>query len=160
ANYFLLPYIEQGPLYNQGQAHLTNWSWMYKNLMNTDLAIFHCPSAAPGSLRGSNPNGWDGPGTNYAWCTGSSIETVWAGTRFNGIMAYSVNRRMADVTDGLSNTLMASEILSGSGAKQKGPGIYPYDIFYVGNKLFNAVANRNFPTPAELTKIGTAARTS
>jgi prepilin-type N-terminal cleavage/methylation domain-containing protein len=160
ANYFLLPYIEQQPLYNLGQANLTNWGWMYNNLMNTSLAIFHCPSAPQGSLRGSNPNGWDGPGTNYAWCTGSSIETVWAGTRFNGMMAYSVNRRMADVTDGLSNTLMASEILSGSGAGSSGPGVYPYDIFYVGNSVITGVANIYFPTAAELTTIGTAAQTS
>ena len=31
------------------------------------------------------------------------------------MIAYQVDRRMADVTDGLSATLMASEILSGSG---------------------------------------------
>src|SRR3954470_7980968 len=59
ANYFLLPFVEQAPLYNQGQANLTNWGWMYGTLMNTDLSIFHCPAAPPGSKRGSNPNGWD-----------------------------------------------------------------------------------------------------
>jgi prepilin-type N-terminal cleavage/methylation domain-containing protein len=158
ANYWILPYIEQGPLFQQGQSNITNWSWTYGTLMNTKLAVFLCPSAPPGSQRGSNPNGWDGPGTNYAWCTGSTIETVWAGNRFNGLIAYQEDRRMAHATDGLSNTILFGEILSGSG--KSGTGVYPYDVFYTNNGLFNAVVNRNFATVAELTTIGTAARTA
>ena len=96
ANYFLLPFFEQAPLFAQGEANKTNWGWMYNNLMNTKLAVFTCPSSLQGSQRGTNPSGWDGPGTNYAWCTGSRIETVWAGASFNGMIAYSVDRRMAD----------------------------------------------------------------
>jgi prepilin-type N-terminal cleavage/methylation domain-containing protein len=161
ANYFILPFIEQGNLYLQGEANITNWSWIYGNLMNTDLSVFHCPSAQHGPKRGMNPAGWDGPGTNYAWCTGSSIETVWAGNNFNGMIAYSVDRKMAHVTDGLSNTLLASEILSGSNAPQTGgPGKYPYDIFYVTNGPFTSVVNKHFPTQAELDAIGTAAKNS
>jgi prepilin-type N-terminal cleavage/methylation domain-containing protein len=159
ANFLLLPYIDQTPLYNQGVPNLHDWSWTYHNLMNTDLAVFHCPSAPAAPRRGTNPHGWDGPGTNYAWCTGSSIETVWAGSRFNGIIAYDTDRKMADVTDGLSNTLLASEILSGSNATGN-VGKYPYDIFYTNNGLFNAVGNRNFPTQAELDRIGSAAKNS
>src|SRR5262245_56718359 len=113
-NYWILPYIDQGPLFDQGQANIKNWSWIYNNLMNKPLAVFQCPSANSAPARGTNPNGWDGPGTNYAWCTGSSVETVWAGANFNGIIAYQVDRKIAHVTDGLSNTILASEILSGS----------------------------------------------
>lgn len=159
ANYFLLPYIEQQSLFNQGQANITNWSWMYNNLMNTPLAVFRCPSAQPAPARGTNWSGWDGPGTSYAWCTGSSINTVWAGSNFNGIIAYSVDRNMAHVTDGLSNTLLASEILSGSNGSSTS-GKYPYDIFYVGNGLFSSVVNPNFPTQAELDAIGSKAKTA
>src|SRR4051794_31146584 len=108
--------------------------------MNTPLSVFQCPSAPAAPKRGSNPSGWDGPGTSYAWCTGSSVETVWAGDRFNGMIAYQSDRKMTDVSDGLSNTLMASEILSGSNAPSAGPGKYPYDIFYVGNGSFTSVA--------------------
>ncbi len=157
ANYHLLPYIEQTGLYQQGQSNLANWSWMYNNLMNTRLSVFICPSSPPAPSRGSNFAGWDGPGTNYAWCTGSSIETVWAGTRFNGMIAYSADRRFADTTDGLSNTLLGSEVLSGSNGPN-GSGKYPFDIFYVGNGLFNAVANRDFPTQTEIDNIGLAAK--
>ncbi len=161
ANYFLLPYVEQTALYNQGQANLSNWGWTYGTLMNTKLSVFLCPSAPPASARGTHPNGWDGPGNNYAWSTGSSVETVWAGSRFNGMMSYSVDRKMSFVSDGLSNTLMGSEILSGSGAAgTASAGKYPYDIFYVGNGLFTSVVNRDFPTLAELNAIGSAAQTA
>lgn len=159
ANYWLLPYIDQAPLFQDGQANMTNWSWMYGTLMNTPLAVFRCPSAGTAPRRGTNPNGWDGPGTNYAWSTGSSIDTVWAGANFNGIMAYSVDRKMAHVTDGLSNTIFAAEILSGSNSAA-GTGKYPFDVFYTSNGLFSSVVNRNFPTQAELDAIGTMAKTS
>ena len=158
-NYWILPFIDQGPLYDQGQANMGSWSWMYNNLMNSPVAVFRCPSATPAPQRGSNPNGWDGPGTNYAWCTGSSVETVWAGPNFNGIIAYQVDRKIAHVTDGLSNTILASEILSGSNSPS-GTGKYPFDVFYTNNGLFSSIVDRNFPTQAEITAIGTAAKTS
>jgi prepilin-type N-terminal cleavage/methylation domain-containing protein/prepilin-type processing-associated H-X9-DG protein len=159
ANYFLLPYIDQAPLFNQGQSNLTNWGWTYGTLMNTKLSVFLCTSAQPGPARGTNASGWDGPGTNYAWSTGSSVETVWAGTRFNGIVAYQTDRTMGDVTDGLSNTLMMSEILSGSN-QSGGSGKYPYDIFYAGNGLFNSIVDKDFPTKPELDAIGGQAKNS
>ena len=159
ANYFLLPHVEQAPLYQLGEANRTNWGWMYYNLMGQRLAVFLCPSSPPAPARGTHPHWWDGPGTNYAWSTGSSIDTVWAGANFNGMIAYSVDRRFADVTDGLSNTLLASEILPGSG-QTGGTGRFPFDIFYVGDSVINAVANRNFPTLAELNAIGNVARNS
>src|SRR5205823_14792563 len=70
ANYFLLPYVEQAPLYNQGQATLNNgsltaaqkWSSIYGGLMNTKLSVYLCPSAAQAPQRGTNSRGWDGPG--------------------------------------------------------------------------------------------------
>ncbi len=155
----ILPYIEQAPLYTQFEANRTNWGFVYGTLLNTELSIFKCPSAPAGPRRGTNPNGWDGPGSNYGWCTGSSIETVWAGDRFNGMISYQTDRRFADVVDGLSNTILASEFLSGASfSNNPSQGRYPYDIFYVGDGLFNAVANRNFPTVAELNAIGSATK--
>ncbi|HZZ78664.1 MAG TPA: DUF1559 domain-containing protein [Gemmataceae bacterium] len=165
ANFWLLPYIDQAPLFQAGMAHYSttpnagNWSWMYNNLMNTPLAVFRCPSAPQAPSRGTNPSGWDGPGTNYVWCTGSSIDTVWAGNNFNGIISYQTDRKMAEVIDGLSNTILAAEVLSGSNASGSS-GVYPYDVFYTNNGLFNAVANHNFPTLSELNAIGSAAKNS
>jgi prepilin-type N-terminal cleavage/methylation domain-containing protein len=159
ANYHLLPYLEQSALYEQGQDNLQNWGWTYNTLMNTDLKVFHCPSAVLGSPRGTHPQGWDGPSTNYAWSTGSSVYTTWGTTVFNGWISYTDDRNMADMLDGLSNTLMASEILSGSG-QTGSSGKFPYDIFYVGNGPINAVVNKDFPTEAELATIGNAALNS
>ncbi|MEZ6140589.1 MAG: DUF1559 domain-containing protein [Zavarzinella sp.] len=158
-NYDMLPYIEQGNLHAQGEANIGNWGFIYGTVMNTSIPTFLCPSAGNAPRRGTHPHGWDGPGSNYAWCTGSNIEVVWAGNRFNGMISYQQDTKMADVTDGLSNTLMASEILPGSG-QTGGSGKFPNDIFYATNAPFNAVVDRNFPTAAELAAIGNQARTS
>jgi prepilin-type processing-associated H-X9-DG protein len=48
-------------------------------------------------------------------------------------------------------------MLSGSG-RNSGVATFPFDIFYAGDGPFNAVVNKDFPTQAELTAIGTAAR--
>jgi prepilin-type N-terminal cleavage/methylation domain-containing protein/prepilin-type processing-associated H-X9-DG protein len=157
ANYLLLPYIEQTPLFNQFEANKTNWGFTYGTLMNTPVSTFICPSSPQAPARSSIS--WGGPGCNYGWSTGSSVETVWAGNRFNGWIAYQSDRKMGDVTDGLSNTVMAAEMLPGKGSNSS-PGKFPQDIFYTNNGLFSAVVDKNFPTAAELTAIGTAARSS
>src|ERR1019366_8955822 len=165
ANFWLLPYIDQTPLFEQGMAHYSttpnaaNWNWMYANLMNTPLTVFRCPAAPPAPARGTNPNGWDGPGTSYAWSSGSSYDTVWGGTSFNGMISYQQDLRIASVLDGLSNTVLASETLSGSNSAGA-TAIYPFDVFYTSNGLFTAIVNRNNPTQAELDTIGSTAKNS
>jgi prepilin-type N-terminal cleavage/methylation domain-containing protein/prepilin-type processing-associated H-X9-DG protein len=170
ANYAILPYLEQAPLFTSGEQHSApgtdkgaNWGWFHDNLMNTKLPAFLCPSSPPAA--GHSVDYWSGPGTNYAWSTGSRVEVNWAGPRFNGMIAYEVDRKMGDVTDGLSNTILASEILSGSG-KTGGTGVYPYDIFYTNDGVFTSipdtqgVGGRDFPTQAQLDTIGQAAKSS
>ena len=127
--------------------------------MNTDLSVFKCPSALPAPRRGTNPAGWDGPGSNYGWNVGSHVQGMWLQNQ-NGLINQRQRRKMADVTDGLSNTLLASELLSGSNVGSAGPGKYPFDIFYVGDAAFNSVVNKEFPTVAELDNIGSIARNS
>jgi prepilin-type processing-associated H-X9-DG protein len=155
ANVPLLPYLEQSGLFDQFDANRTNWGHTHDVLMNTPLQVFLCPS----SPTVTRQDYWGGPGCNYGWSTGSSIETVWAGSRFNGWIAYQADRKMGDIADGLSNTVMAAEMLPGKGTNAT-PGKYPYDVFYTNNGLFTSVANRDFPTAAELTAIGQAAQTS
>jgi prepilin-type N-terminal cleavage/methylation domain-containing protein len=157
ANYHLLPFIEQAALFDEGESRPTDWNWFRNTLMNTPIQGFRCPSALPAPT--SHPNGWTGPGTNYGWSTGSSIQTVWGANNFNGMFAYQFDRTMAGVIDGLSNTVMLSEFLSGSGMSGA-TGMYPYDILYTNNGLFTSVANQNFPTEAELVAIGSQAQNS
>ena len=158
ANYLLLPYIEQNNLYNQFQANITNWGVTHDQLMNTKLSTYLCPSSPPPPPQ--SVDYWGGPGTNYAWCSGSSAETVWAGTRFNGMIAYQVDRKMGDVADGLSNTLLASEVLNGSGmAASATSAKYPYDVFYTGDDAAFAALDANFPSLAGINAIGDAPKT-
>ncbi|MBY0512684.1 MAG: DUF1559 domain-containing protein [Gemmataceae bacterium] len=175
ANYWILPYIEQGPLYQQiviptnappqgqsagGAGNAATWAAVYNGPMNTPISTFKCPSAPNAPARGTNNNGWDGPGSNYGWCVGSRINVNWD-PNMNGLISQLKQNKMADATDGLSNALLASELLSGSNAPQTGgPGRYPYDIFYAGNGPFNAVTNFDFPTQAQLDTIGSTAKNS
>ncbi len=174
ASYAILPYIEQPGVHSQfkiptsaqpGQAlgtaptgavgDASMWSQSWNGPMNVRLKSFICPSAQKAPPRAVN---WGGPGSNYGWSTGSRTQVVWVGEAFNGIIAYQNPRRMKDVTDGLSSTLLASEFLNGRGSIGTGAATYPFDIFYAGDGPFNAVRNRDFATAAELTAIGTAAR--
>jgi len=173
ANYFILPYIEQGNLQEQfkiptsaqpGQALGTApsgavgdaamWSFDWNGPMSTRLKTFICPSATKAAPRSFST--WGGPGSNYGWCTGSRVQVVWVGDAFNGIVAYQNPRRMKDVTDGLSVTLLASELLNGRGTTAV--ATYPFDVFYAGDGPFNSVRNKDFATVNELNAIGSAAK--
>ena len=164
-NYLLLPYLEQNNLFQKmllpanpavGDSAAWNNDW---NAANTRLSVFICPSSETAPDRSAVSLPYGGPGCNYGWSTGSSVETNWAGTRFNGMISYKSDTKMGDVSDGLSNTILASELLTGSGANS-GAGVFPRDIFYTNDGLFNAVVNKNFPTQTELDTIGNAAKTS
>jgi prepilin-type N-terminal cleavage/methylation domain-containing protein len=159
ANVRLLPFIEQDNLGKQFEANTANWGTTYNTLMNTKINGFLCPSAPPAPSRGTHPQGWDGPGTNYAWSTGSTVETVWASNRFTGMIAYDQDMKMADVTDGLSNTIMGSEIIAGSG-QTGATGKYPNDVFYIGNGPIAGVGTTVPPTAAQLDSMGSQGKTS
>lgn len=47
--------------------------------MNVTISTFIGPSSPAAPRRGSNNNGWDGPGSNYGWSVGSRIYIVWDG---------------------------------------------------------------------------------
>jgi prepilin-type N-terminal cleavage/methylation domain-containing protein/prepilin-type processing-associated H-X9-DG protein len=174
ASYQILPFIEQANVHSQfkipstakaGQALGTApegavgdsamWSASWNGPMNTRLKTFICPSSTKAPTR--SQVSWGGPGSNYGWCTGSRTQVVWAGDSFNGIIAYQHQRRIKDVTDGLSNTVLASEFLPGRGLNS-GTATYPFDVFYAGDGPFNSVKNKDFATQAELDTIGNAAK--
>ena len=143
-SYQTLAFYEQGTVFQefqgrQNQTRANTWD-NAEAPAKQRLAIFICPSSPLLS------NGY--PGTNYLWSTGSMIETGGCNTAArgsNGVIAYDVGRRMADITDGTSNTILAGEYIPG------------YDNAN-GFKAVSAitVANKAFPTQAELDVVAAA----
>lgn len=160
ANVSILPFIEQKALADQF-AWVPNGAFIdyYNGPMQVKVQSFLCPSSTPYRDNG-NWEWWNGPGSNYAWCSGSSVYTAWGAGRqsFNGMFQVQSELQMAEVTDGLSNTAMLSEILSGDGNSSVAK--YPFDVFYAqgGDSPYNAVVDKNFPTQAELNSIGEACK--
>ncbi|QDV22808.1 DUF1559 domain-containing protein [Aureliella helgolandensis] len=118
----VLPFIEQGNLYNQltttTNSFYANWDegGPHAPVRATSISAFLCPSAPRFPSSGT---GWaNGPGCNYGVSFGTTI--AWANYKNqNGMFRgqsdanAKTSTRMGDVSDGLSNTLLASEHLSG-----------------------------------------------
>ncbi|MBS0265018.1 MAG: DUF1559 domain-containing protein [Planctomycetes bacterium] len=108
----ILPYLEQGNIYNQ-----INSSSDYGDLNNLPasahtIPVFLCPSE-PNSDPGLNATYGLIGGNNYGFCMGDWF--VWCGVNATGPQtrsAFGVNlgRRWADFTDGTSQTLLMSEV--------------------------------------------------
>jgi prepilin-type processing-associated H-X9-DG protein len=157
-NVYILPFLEQQELYNQFRWDDWGHDFDVNGPMQQRLSVFLCPSAERPVL-GSSDYWYGKPGANYGWCSGSTFDTAWGATATtaNGMFNIFQEVRIADVRDGLSNTLMASEFLTGRGDTSK--ATFPNDIFYPGNSVY-AAANYDFPTQAEIEAIGKAALTS
>ena len=158
AHYKILPYIEQNPLFEKIEAAPNDWGNVWGTYMNTKIKTFLCPSSPPAPGRNVS---WGGPGCNYGWCSGSSVAINWGNeSEINGMIITLKERKMAEVTDGLSNTIMVGEFLSGTGTTTTTSGRFPYDIFFTSDGVINACADKNFPTAAELDTMGQSAKNS
>jgi prepilin-type N-terminal cleavage/methylation domain-containing protein/prepilin-type processing-associated H-X9-DG protein len=143
-SYQSLAYYEQGNLFQEFEARKNETRAIFWETTGGParqrLSVFICPSSR---LLG---NGF--PGTNYLWSTGSMIESGGCNTvprGANGIIAQDVCRRMAEITDGTSNTILAGEYI---------PGVDAASGFKAVASI--TVANRAFPTKAELDVIAAA----
>src|SRR5262245_60263418 len=143
-SYQALAYYEQGNVYQLFEVRKSlprTATWDDADApAKMRLSLFICPSSP---LLG---NGY--PGTNYLWSTGSMIETGGCNTvarAANGVIAHDVGRKLADITDGTSNTILAGEYI---------PGVDAANGFKAVASI--TVANRAFPTQAELDVIAAA----
>jgi prepilin-type N-terminal cleavage/methylation domain-containing protein len=122
---FLLPYMDQAPLYNQIAAqsgavpgctasvteafgaprdfHYFAWG--------VRLPIFLCPSSPDGTLYGGD-SFFRGQ-RDYAMCMGDTIATNQSGP-VRGMFGYRSTTRIRDVIDGTSNTIMLGEKCKGN----------------------------------------------
>ena len=114
-----LPFIEQANLGNALNYNLPYSDPTNSTVLNTSLSLFLCPSDA-GSA--TIPKGTGG-GTNYRANEGTSV-VMWYGATDtagvnvgmpapNGLFFASLQCRIADITDGLSNTAAFSEHVIG-----------------------------------------------
>jgi prepilin-type N-terminal cleavage/methylation domain-containing protein/prepilin-type processing-associated H-X9-DG protein len=171
AHVMLLPFLELQPLYDRLNPTQSP-SWHVNQFRATRVPTFLCPTASP------RPNPQDGGGNNYSWCTGSSlhaflngvvlIETLPSGAPvwrprspicLNGIMNVFLPISPAQITDGLSQTLMAAETLIGRESPAN-TAVYPYDLFYVSTGWGTTHALAEFPPEAQLNTLGNAAYSS
>jgi len=143
-SYQALAYYEQGTVYElfelrKNQPRVETWDNPGAPA-RMRLPVFICPSSR------LLMNGY--PGTCYLWSTGSRIESGGCNimsNQANGVFVHEVGRRMAEITDGTSNVILASEYIPGIDAAN-------------GYKAVAAisVANRAFPTEAELDVVAAA----
>jgi prepilin-type N-terminal cleavage/methylation domain-containing protein/prepilin-type processing-associated H-X9-DG protein len=127
---YILPHLEQGPLYNQLSAASNGLNSLMDlsnptilALIRTPVSVYRCPSndlpepnpnravnmvntttgAAIGTSQTIGSSNYVGVGGSYSFS--AFIDPV----VFNGVLISNIPRRIADITDGTSNTLMVGE---------------------------------------------------
>jgi prepilin-type N-terminal cleavage/methylation domain-containing protein/prepilin-type processing-associated H-X9-DG protein len=124
-----------------------------ENASRARIKVFRCPSDNP--FRGAHA------GNNFAVCAGSTVN-IWGGkSNFdadfssfaNGMFTRGKEIRLSEVTDGLSNTAMLSELLIGDNnvGHVSDADIVRHSSAGAAMSLF---ADVEFPTPAELQSVG------
>jgi prepilin-type N-terminal cleavage/methylation domain-containing protein len=119
----ILPYIEQGTLYDQWDFHRSVIG--NSTVAGTDVAIYYCPSRRNRvTNRAIMFANWSAGGNDYGGCIGAcngwhncGRHETWVvvqGRRpldsCRGIFAVQRGTRMADVTDGTGMTIMVGEV--------------------------------------------------
>ncbi len=107
------PFLEQGNFYNSINFSLTYSKPPNTTVANTPLGFLFCPSDPGSHLDDSTPGTTGVATTSYGTCDGDwyvySIVGSALGPQNRTLFGPNYSRSIAQVTDGLSNTLMASE---------------------------------------------------
>jgi len=124
----LLPFVDQQTLYNQlplsSNVQAFQWGTKFGTPIWTIIPLLTCPSdpANPKNVtdKGTGPEDSEGFHGNIVMCAGSTdfgnsdswhSDGIPAGNNLNGMFYALSSTRFADVADGLSNTVMGSELI-------------------------------------------------
>jgi len=169
----VLPYLEQQALYDQlpfdsnTQAH--TWGVQFGVPIWTIVPMLMCPSdpANPKVVtdKGSGPEDSEGFHGNIVLCAGSTSfgeSDLWQrtgvadGAALDGMFYGLSSTRLADVTDGASNTVMGSELILNPDGHDGPAGDGPRDVrgryynCYRGNALFSTQHAPNTSVPDDV----------
>ncbi len=116
------PFLEQGNLYGSINFAATYDDPSNTTVSTTPLSFLYCPSDPGSHINDSTLGGTGSATTSYGTCDGDwyVYSINWGATNTVGpqnrtLFGPNYSRKIAEVTDGLSNTLMASEGLIGHG---------------------------------------------
>jgi prepilin-type N-terminal cleavage/methylation domain-containing protein len=109
----LLPYLEQGNLYRQINFNLPVEDPSHRGIRTTVLPLFVCPSDSGTGVytvtSDANTPLADVATNSYAACHGTGPDIEEELDDFNGMFSRNSRIRIADVTDGTSNTIALGE---------------------------------------------------
>ncbi len=135
-NVVILPYIDQGPLFNSYNAAAgfrgPSYSTLNKTFFQTAVPLYRCPADMPSAFVGEGTID-DVPRQNYVACFSADGPQVEPGADYNdgsntfntaatnpsvtsgkrGFFNVNAKRTVARITDGMSNSAMISEIVAG-----------------------------------------------
>ena len=127
---YILPFMEQGPLFQQYQADInnfvpsngTNQNW--RNMRGTTIPTYLCPSDSNNSDQAFALNGGSWARGNYAASTGGgwicdSVKNQSTDGYRGGMLVINGGIKLTDVSDGTSNTVMIDELRVGLNTKDR-----------------------------------------
>ncbi len=110
----LLPYMEQGAIYDQIDWNVEWYHGNNNHMKTSSIPAFLCPSDIQPIGHPTTAEWSGGPGCNYAVSIGPTLD--WDNsTTTPGVFRMGAETPMAEIIDGTSNTILASEVLRGDG---------------------------------------------
>jgi prepilin-type N-terminal cleavage/methylation domain-containing protein len=148
AQTLILPFIEQNNLYNQlrfDQSHYDNIGTPGAlTVSRNQISGFLCPSDR------DHPNTTDIGWNNYGFSEGSNNGWNVSTSDANGMFERLRYRKFGDITDGLSNTLMAGEFIKGDNTDSR----FTLISDVVAGQAFPGGWTPQYPTLALVTQYG------
>jgi prepilin-type N-terminal cleavage/methylation domain-containing protein/prepilin-type processing-associated H-X9-DG protein len=142
----ILPFIEQGNVYNRIDQNLYMWQQPNRDAIATLFKLQVCPSANNpsqyfqiGDTAANSPYGYSDPGiatTNYVGVAGAFELSAYydsAPDRRGGIIMEDTKFTITDVVDGTSNTFLAGETVYYGPGCSTCPGNFFWDPTWYGH---------------------------